>query len=105
MGKKRGKHWQRLRIRSGEVEQGITVNDPDIIQATRDLIGAFDGLWGVFCCQCRITAGGEILFFELNPRFGGGVPLSVAAGAHLPLYLLQDLFGMEITTDGSFRKT
>ena len=47
---------------------------------------------------------GEIPFFELNPRFGGGAPLSISAGADLPLYLLQDIFDMEITTDGSFQE-
>jgi carbamoyl-phosphate synthase large subunit len=94
----------RLQVRSGEVEQGITVNHTELIEQTRRLSDSFDGLWGAFCCQCRITADGEILFFELNPRFGGGVPLSIESGANFPLYLLQDLFDMEITTDGSFQE-
>ncbi len=94
---------QRLRVRAGEIEQGITVDDPALIQAARDLAEALDGLWGVFCAQCRRTPEGEILFYEVNPRFGGGAPLSIAAGANLPLYLIQDVLGLDITTDGSFQ--
>ena len=49
----------------------------------------------MFCCQCRRGAeGSEPRFFEINPRFGGGAPLSIAAGANLPLYLIQDVLGL-----------
>jgi len=88
---------QRLVVRSGEVEKGITVKDDRLIEATVRLVGKLDGLWGVFCCQCRREKGGKIRFFEINPRFGGGAPLSIAAGANLPLYLLQEVLGLPIT--------
>ena len=52
---------------------------------------------GVFFCQCRWAKGKKPMFFEVNPRFGGGAPLSIAAGANLPLYLLQETLGLEIT--------
>ncbi len=87
---------QRLVVRGGEVEQGLTVNDPALIEATRQLVSHFDGLWGAMCCQCRRGAEGPIYFFELNPRFGGGVPLSIRAGADLPMYLLQEVLGREV---------
>jgi carbamoyl-phosphate synthase large subunit len=92
----------RLRVHSGEVEQGITVDDPALIQAARGLGEALEGLWGVFCAQCRRTTDGEILFYEVKPRFGGGAPLSIAANANLPLYLIQDVRGQDISTDGTF---
>jgi carbamoyl-phosphate synthase large subunit len=91
---------QRLAVRSGEVEKGITVRDPVLIQAAVKLAGVLEDLWGVFCCQCR-RSGSDATeppwFFEINPRFGGGAPLSIAAGANLPLYLLQELLGLPIT--------
>ena len=34
----------------------------------------------------------------------GGLAAGIAAGADLPLYLLQDILGLEITTDGSFQE-
>jgi carbamoyl-phosphate synthase large subunit len=90
---------QRLLVRGGEVDQGITVKDPQIIDATVDLARHIDGLWGVYCCQCRRPKGKEPHFFEVNPRFGGGSPLSIAAGANLPLYLLQEVTGKPLTAE------
>lgn len=90
---------QRLVVRSGEVEKGITVKDDEIIAATVKVAGLLEGMWGVFCCQCRRDDDGQPRFFEINPRFGGGVPLSIAAGADLPLYLLQEVLGLPITAE------
>jgi carbamoyl-phosphate synthase large subunit len=88
---------QRLIVRSGEVDQGVTVHDKELIEATINLVNSLDGLWGVFCCQCRRPEGEPPRFFEINPRFGGGSPLSIAAGANLPLYLLQEVLGLPVT--------
>jgi carbamoyl-phosphate synthase large subunit len=90
---------QRLMVRGGEVQKGVTVNDPHLIDATRQLVQKLDGIWGAFCCQCRREPGGEPRFFEINPRFGGGAPLSIAAGVDLPRYLLQEVLGMPITSN------
>jgi len=87
---------QRLVVRSGEVEKGMTVKDKEIIESTIKLADLLEGLWGVFCCQCRRDDNGLPRFFEINPRFGGGAPLSIAAGADLPLYLLQEVLGLPI---------
>jgi len=88
---------QRLAVRAGEVSKGITVKDPDLIEAATKVAGLLGSIWGVFCAQCRRREGGPPRFFEVNPRFGGGAPLSIAAGADLPLYLLQEVLGMPIT--------
>jgi carbamoyl-phosphate synthase large subunit len=96
---------QRLVVRSGEVEKGLTVKDKALIDAARKLSSHLEGLWGVFCCQCRrADRHSAPRFFEINPRFGGGAPLSIAAGADLPLYLLQEVTGRPITARvGSFQ--
>ena len=97
---------QRLAVRSGEVEKGVTVRDEPLVQAVIKLSGLLDDLWGVFCCQCRRMdgPGAEPRFFEVNPRFGGGAPLSIAAGADLVLYLLQEVTGKRVTARlGRFR--
>ena len=88
---------QRLQVRSGEVEHAITVNDETLIQLTVRLSQFLGDLWGVFCCQCRRDDDGRVRFFEINPRFGGGVPLSIAAGADLPFYLLEELLGRPVS--------
>ncbi len=90
---------QRLAVRAGEVSKGITVNDRQLIEASAKLGGLLGNVWGVFCAQCRREDGQKPRFFEVNPRFGGGAPLSIAAGANLPLYLLQEVLGRPITAN------
>lgn len=97
---------QRLIVRSGEVEKGITVKDAQLIEAAVKLSEQLEDIWGVFCCQCRRIDDGadRPRFFEINPRFGGGAPLSIAAGANLPLYLLQEVTGRPVTAElGKFK--
>jgi carbamoyl-phosphate synthase large subunit len=43
--------------------------------------------------QCFLTPDDEVVFIEINPRFGGGVPLSIRAGADSPRWLLELLTG------------
>ena len=89
---------QRLAVRSGEVEKGVTRLDRRLVDDTVKLASACEGLWGVFCCQCRRAhESAPPRFFEINPRFGGGCLLSIRAGANLPLYLVQDVLGLEVT--------
>lgn len=87
---------QRLSVRSGEVEKGVTIYDPTLIEQALTLAQHLPGMWGVFNAQCRWPDGGGPRFFEINPRFGGGAPLSIAAGVHLPKLLLMELLGMDV---------
>jgi len=93
----------RMLIRSGEVETGMTLRDDRIIEDTIKLSGLLGDVWGVFCCQCKLEKGGRPRFFEVNPRFGGGSPLSIAAGANLPRYVLQEILGKPIDKDITFQ--
>ncbi len=73
------------------------------MEASRRLVETLGtSLRGVVTLQCIVTAQREIRFIEINPRFGGGAPLSIAAGADFPLWLLQELRGQapQITFDG-----
>lgn len=84
---------QRLIIRSGEVEKGLTVNDPELIEATLRLVERLNGAWGVINAQCRRGEDGAPRFFEANLRFGGGATLSIAAGVNLPKMVIQEALG------------
>ncbi|MBN2128133.1 MAG: ATP-grasp domain-containing protein, partial [Sedimentisphaerales bacterium] len=48
---------------------------------------------GVVTLQLFLTRRNQIKFIEINPRFGGGVPLSIRAGADFPRWILQELAG------------
>jgi carbamoyl-phosphate synthase large subunit len=42
--------------------------------------------------------------FEINPRFSGGIPLTIAAGADFPKQLLQLAAGQKVAASiGAFR--
>lgn len=83
--------WQ---VRSGEVSKGVTVRDMDVIEAGRRVALALgNSPRGLLTLQCIVTADRRVRFIEINPRFGGGAPLGIAAGADYPRWLLQELRG------------
>jgi carbamoyl-phosphate synthase large subunit len=94
----------RMVIRSGEVETGITRKAQRVVEDTIKLSKLLGDVWGVFCCQCKCEQNGPPRFFEVNPRFGGGSPLSIAAGANLPRYVLQEAMEQPIDKNISFQE-
>jgi carbamoyl-phosphate synthase large subunit len=83
--------WQ---VRGGEVCKGVVVKDLDIMNAGRHLVETLGpSPRGLVTLQCIVTPQHRIRFIEINPRFGGGVPLAIAAGADFPAWLLQELAG------------
>jgi carbamoyl-phosphate synthase large subunit len=78
---------QRLKIRGGEVERGVTVKIPRLFEDAIALAVVFKP-YGVINVQCFYNAHtGERWYTEINARFGGGYPLAYAAGANFPAYL------------------
>ena len=77
---------RRIEVRAGEVSKGVTVVDEAVLKGC---VAIAEGL-GATCpitVQCMFRDGAPY-FTEVNPRFGGGVPLALAAGAPLPQWLL-----------------
>jgi len=79
----------RIEVRSGEVSKSVIKMDPAVMQAGWNLGRQLRGARGVINVQCIRTAEGRVSFIEINPRFGGGTPLSLHAGADFPRWLLQ----------------
>jgi carbamoyl-phosphate synthase large subunit len=81
---------KRIEVRSGEVSKSKVVLDSEIIEQTKRVIEKLNtykdknglGVQGPITIQCFKEKNGEITFLEINPRFGGGVPLSFEAGAN-----------------------
>jgi len=84
---------RRLAVRTGEVSKGIVVKDPAIMAVGREVATALGECRGVVTVQCMVTPRGRIRVIEVNPRFGGGVPLAIHAGADFPKWILSELMG------------
>jgi carbamoyl-phosphate synthase large subunit len=50
---------------------------------------------GAINIQCRMR-GDEPVIFEINPRFSGGIPLTLAAGADFPKMLVKLAMGVPV---------
>ena len=70
---------QRIAMRSGEIAKGRIVRDKEIVRDVERVMHALKPI-GQITVQCMKTERG-IEYIEINPRFGGGAPMSIAAGA------------------------
>ena len=83
----------RLRIatRSGEISKGRIIKDREIIDEVKRLLTVLKPI-GPVTVQCFKSQRG-IDFIEINPRFGGGAPMSMKAGADSCKNLYRLLMG------------
>jgi carbamoyl-phosphate synthase large subunit len=84
---------RRIEVRGGEVSKALTVRQPEIIRRSMDLVRALGACMGVVTLQCFLQPEGGVKFIEINPRFGGGVPLAIRAGANFPRWLVEEHLG------------
>jgi carbamoyl-phosphate synthase large subunit len=81
---------KRIQVRAGEVSKGLTKKN----QVYNRLVKKFAYLNGAIgCLTIQVfysESNNNLLGIEINPRFGGGYPLSYMAGANYPKYLLQE---------------
>jgi FMN phosphatase YigB (HAD superfamily)/biotin carboxylase len=82
----------RISVRAGEVLKTQITLDRQIIEECRRLIESFKPR-GPLTVQIIRNQRGEDYFIEINPRFGGGAPLSMRAGANGAKAILQILNG------------
>lgn len=72
-------------VRAGQMVKGATAGDADLQDFAASAIRAFD-VRDVSCLQViREEKTGALYFVELNPRYGTGISLSIAAGVPFPL--------------------
>jgi carbamoyl-phosphate synthase large subunit len=95
---------RRIETRAGEVQKGVTVWDPDIAQACL-AIGKGLAARGPITIQCLFDRG-QPVFTEINGRFGGGLPLAIAAGLDFPSWYLSMAAGLECSVPalGDYRQ-
>lgn len=93
---------ERVVIRAGVIDRGRTSNDPALLElaASCARVVPFAGAINI---QCRIVNGRPVVF-EINPRFSGGIPLTMAAGADFPGMLVALVEGRTVApTVGAFQ--
>jgi len=87
---------KRIEVRAGEVSKSQALKHPAIMSEAAGLVEKLGAGPGVITLQLFLTGDGKVKFIEINPRFGGGVPLSIKAGANFPKWILQELLASKV---------
>lgn len=83
---------ERIKVRAGEINKGLTKKEP-LTGFLFDKLGIIDGCIGCICIQVFLNPkNGDVIGIEINPRFGGGYPLSYAAGGNFAELLIREYF-------------
>jgi carbamoyl-phosphate synthase large subunit len=82
----------RVETKAGISTKGLTFDHPELVEKVAALLAVLR-LAGPACVQGFLTEDGELGFTEVNPRFSGGLPLSLAAGADLVGQYLNRILG------------
>ena len=81
----------RLKVVGGESNQGITKKN-EVLDFMKDRLGFIKGAFG--CLTLQVFSNklipSDIVGIEINPRFGGGYPFSLNAGANFPEFIIRE---------------
>ncbi|ODU05130.1 MAG: hypothetical protein ABS81_08410 [Pseudonocardia sp. SCN 72-86] len=88
----------RLVTKAGISTVGRTFDHPELVEDIATLLVAV-GLTGPACVQGFVDDSGAFAFTEINPRFSGGLPLSLAAGADLVGEYVRGVDGLPVRRD------
>ena len=83
---------ERIEIRAGEINKGRSEKNI-LINTVREHLGNLPGCIGCICIQFFMNPRtSDVIGIEINPRFGGGYPLSEACGGRFPERLIREYF-------------
>jgi carbamoyl-phosphate synthase large subunit len=85
---------ERLVIRAGVSDKGITRKHAQVIAFAKEVAEKLQ-IIGPANIQCKWD-GRDVSLIEVNPRFSGGIPLTIAAGADFAAWLVQLAAGIEL---------
>ena len=81
----------RLKVVGGESNQGVTKKNK-VLDYVKDRFNFLDGAIG--CLTLQVFSNKlnplDIIGIEINPRFGGGYPFSLNAGANFPEFIIRE---------------
>ena len=87
---------ERMQIRAGEVLKTQIFMDETMIEEAKALCKAFKPCGPITVQLIQDEKSGVNYYIEINPRYGGGAPLSMKAGARSAEYILKLLSGDEV---------
>ncbi len=89
----------RIATAGGEVMRSQTVRNAELIAESKRVINSL-GLLGAVTLQfIENLVDGTFKLMEINPRLGGGVICSIAAGADIAKMIIAEALGAEINND------
>lgn len=88
---------ERLAVRSGEVLKTKITQDDQMISEMNTLINDFKPCGQITVQLIREEVTGKDYYIEINPRFGGGAPLSIKAGADSAEAVIKMLDGKRLS--------
>ena len=83
---------ERLKVDSGIAVTARVTRDEELESFGRTVAERI-GLVGVGNVQVKQAAGGEPALLEVNPRFPGSMPLTIAAGVNMPALAVREALG------------
>ncbi len=87
---------ERLAVRSGEVLKTKICQDDVMIAEMKQLVDDFKPCGQITVQLIHDDASNQNYYIEINPRFGGGAPLSMKAGANSAVALIQLMQGKKV---------
>ena len=91
----------RQAVRAGEVLKTQIVQDAKIIEEMKLLVADYKPCGALTVQLIREETSGEDYYIEINPRFGGGAPLSIKAGADSAAAFLRLLMGEQLAFEAN----
>ncbi|MFS0704628.1 ATP-grasp domain-containing protein [Cellulomonas sp. 179-A 9B4 NHS] len=85
----------RTRVDSGVAVAGVTLHDVDLVE-TASAVARAVGLTSVANVQLKRDADGVPALLEVNPRFPGAMPLTIASGVDMPSLVLDAVLGRPV---------
>lgn len=83
---------ERIEIRAGEINKGRAEKN-EILGFLKEKLGYIEGCIGCICVQLFFhPETKDMVGIEINPRFGGGYPLTYMAGGNFPELLIREYF-------------
>lgn len=91
---------KRIEVRDGEVYKSLTRRNC-LVPYIQERLAVIEGAVGCLTAQFFLSKDGnyQIYGIEINPRFGGGYPLSYLAGANFPKWIISEYLLNETIDD------